>query len=183
MRGIVGGWERRRPRDEGGSTVWATPALPRRWAFLGCIALIYTVRVALLDGFFVVTYALGILHINLLVGFLTPKWLPREAQDAIAAEADEGTGPALPRTGGDALRLGDNPVFVRRLPEFRFWWTSLRAWVAGLAATFIPPLDVPVFWPLLLAYFLLLLAVTCKQQLDLMRRHGYVPWESAKPKS
>ncbi len=42
--------------------------------------------------------------------------------------------------------------------------------------TFIPLLDFPVFWPLLVMYFLALLALTLKQQIAHMIKYKYVPF-------
>lgn len=57
-----------------------------------------------LQGFYIVSYALGIYNLNLLLGFLTPQIDP------------EMEGPTLPDKGSDEFR-----PFVRRLPEFKFW--------------------------------------------------------------
>lgn len=57
-----------------------------------------------LQGFYIVTYALGIFNLNLLLGFLTPQVDP------------ELEGPTLPSKSEDEFR-----PFVRRLPEFKFW--------------------------------------------------------------
>ena len=57
-------------------------------------------------------------------------------------------GPTLPSKSDEEFR-----PFVRRLPEFKFWWSSVRALAVGLAATLFPMLDVPVFWPILLLYW------------------------------
>ena len=57
-----------------------------------------------LQGFYIVSYALGIYNLNLLLGFLTPQIDP------------EMEGPTLPNKGSDEFR-----PFVRRLPEFKFW--------------------------------------------------------------
>ena len=57
-----------------------------------------------MQGFYIVTYALGIYNLNLLLGFLTPQIDP------------ELEGPTLPSKSEDEFR-----PFVRRLPEFKFW--------------------------------------------------------------
>ena len=40
--------------------------------------------------------------------------------------------------------------------------------------------DLPVFWPILVMYFLLLTFITMKERLKHMLRHGYLPWTSGK---
>lgn len=82
------------------------PHILNRW--IGCLALalIYAVRVYFVQGFYIITYGLGIYLLNLLMGFLSPQVDP-EMQD----------GPSLPTWGSDEFR-----PFVRRLPEFKFWF-------------------------------------------------------------
>jgi hypothetical protein len=67
----------------------------------------YAVRVWLLKGFYIVTYGLGIFNLNLLLGFITPQVDPELEHD----------GPALPTKSDQEFK-----PFVRRLPEFKFWW-------------------------------------------------------------
>uniref|UniRef100_A0A803NR29 Uncharacterized protein n=1 Tax=Cannabis sativa TaxID=3483 RepID=A0A803NR29_CANSA len=51
----------------------STPHVLHRW--LGClgVALIYALRVYLVEGFYIVSYGLGIYILNLLIGFLSPQ--------------------------------------------------------------------------------------------------------------
>ena len=51
----------------------STPHVGRRWAALAALVLLYALRVWYLQGFYIVTYALGIYNLNLLLGFLTPQ--------------------------------------------------------------------------------------------------------------
>jgi hypothetical protein len=44
----------------------------QRWAGLGVGLLLYGLRVWWLDGWFIVTYGLGIFLLNLLIGFMSP---------------------------------------------------------------------------------------------------------------
>lgn len=83
----------------------STPHVLYRWIAFACIASLYVVRVYLVEGFYVVSYALGIYLLNLLIGFLSPQVDP-EFSD----------GPTLPTRGSDEFR-----PFVRRLPEFKLW--------------------------------------------------------------
>ena len=85
------------------------PHILHRWIAFLLVAFIYAVRVYFLQGFYIITYGLGIYMLNLLIGFLSPQIDP-EIQD----------GPTLPTRGSDEFR-----PFVRRLPEFKFWYGSL----------------------------------------------------------
>lgn len=51
----------------------STPHVGRRWGALAALVLAYALRVWSLQGFYIVTYALGIYNLNLLLGFLTPQ--------------------------------------------------------------------------------------------------------------
>lgn len=86
-----------------------TPLVLYRWISLAAIACIYALRVYFVQGFYIITYGLGIYILQLLIAFLSPQVDP-EIQE-LAAD-----GPSLPTRGSDEFR-----PFVRRLPEFKFW--------------------------------------------------------------
>ncbi len=48
--------------------------------------------------------------------------------------------------------------------------------------TFFDLFDIPVFWPILLVYFIVLFGLTMKKQIGHMRKFGYVPWSFGKKK-
>jgi hypothetical protein len=64
------------------------------------------------QGWYIVTYALAIYHLNLLLAFLTPKIDPAMAE----IEADEDEGLELPTKQNDEFR-----PFIRRLPGQPSW--------------------------------------------------------------
>ncbi len=82
-----------------------TARAPCPVATVGAGSLQPAVRRAWLCRFYIVTYALGIYNLNLFLGFLTPQIDP------------EGEGPVLPSKRDEEFR-----PFVRKLPEFKFWW-------------------------------------------------------------
>lgn len=67
-----------------------------------------------------------------------------------------------------------------KLPELKFWQRSTRGIVVAFFCTLLPFMDIPVFWPILLLYFLALLAYTCRRQVSHMIRWGYVPFAGGK---
>jgi len=136
-----------------------------RWFGFGLALVLYLIRVYFLEGFFIVTYALGIYLLNLLIGFLSPNIDPEE-QDGL-------TEISLPQTDSEEFR-----PFIRKLPEFQFWFWGTRAVVFSIIATFFPIFDLPVFWPILLFYFVFLFLITMKQQIMHMIKHKYVPWST-----
>ncbi|XP_059279370.1 protein RER1A-like [Lycium ferocissimum] len=142
----------------------STPQVLYRWIFFGLIALIYAVRVFMVQGFYIITYALGIYIIQLLIAFLSPQVDP-EAEG----------GPSLPTRGSDEFR-----PFVRRLPEFKFWYSLTKAVCIAFVLTFFSAFDVPVFWPILLFYWLVLFVSTMKRQIMHMVKYKYVPFTFGK---
>lgn len=141
------------------------PWMRARWMSFGAGLLLYMLRVYLINGFFIVTYALGIYLLNLLIGFLSPSVDPEE-QDGLGEAA-------LPQSGSDEFR-----PFTRKLPEFQFWYWAMRAVILSIGATFFRIFDLPVFWPILLFYFVFLFLITMKQQIAHMIKHKYVPWST-----
>lgn len=142
-----------------------------RWlAFIGFLSL-YGFRVYLLDGWFIVTYGLGIFLLNNFIGFLTPQVDPEEQEDDSNME--------LPTTrqDGDEYR-----PFIRKVSEFKFWWTSMKSVGLAFAMTFFEFFNVPVFWPILLIYWFLLFFITMKKQIAHMWKHKYLPFDFGKKK-
>merc|ERR1712188_181213 len=125
----------------------------------------YFVRVWLLRGFYIVTYALGIYNLNLLIGFLSPQIDP------------ETEGPQLPTKSDQEFK-----PFVRRLPEFKFWRSAMKSLLIGFTMTFFPMFDLPVFWPVLLLYWIMLFTVTMKKQIKHMIKYKSLPFSFGKKK-
>ncbi|KAL7193055.1 hypothetical protein ACSBR2_024803 [Camellia fascicularis] len=144
----------------------STPHTAQRWMGTLVVALIYVLRVYSLGGFYVVSYGLGIYVLNLLIGFLSPKIDPElEAMD----------GASLPTKDSDEFK-----PFIRRLPEFRFWYSITKAFVVSFILTFFSVLDVPVFWPILLCYWIVLFVLTMKRQIIHMIKYKYIPFDIGK---
>mmetsp|Transcript_64035 Transcript_64035/g.152712 ORF Transcript_64035/g.152712 Transcript_64035/m.152712 type:complete len:195 (-) Transcript_64035:289-873(-) len=143
------------------TVVW----IKTRWAFLVVVIVLYGVRVFLKQGFYIVTYGLGIYMLNLFINFLSP---------AVDPEAEEGQS-ILPTT-----EAGEFRPFNRKLPEFKFWINALRAVSIALTMTLFDFFDLPVFWPILLAYFILLLILTMKDRIKHMIKHKYLPFSLGK---
>jgi Rer1 family len=57
---------------------------------------------------------------------------------------------------------------------------SARSFLCGITATFVPFFDVPVFWPVLLLYWMALAAFTMRRQIKHMIKHKYVPFDFGK---
>lgn len=162
-----------------------TPMTVERWSCWAGLLLLFAFRIRWAGGFYIVAYALAIYNLNLLLGFLQPL-------DVGELQGEGSSGGRLPtRTRGHSSgRSGSLSVteddrseyrpFVRRLPEFSFWWQSFKSLLLALTATLFPWVDIPVYWPVLVLYFLVLFGVTMKRQLQHMREYGYVPFSRGK---
>lgn len=98
-------------------------------------------------------YSLGIYLLNLFLAFLQPKFDP--SNEAIDNEMEDGSAGGLPTKQDEEFR-----PFIRRLPEFKFWYSATRAIAIGFVCTWFGIFDVPVFWPVLVVYWLILFALT-----------------------
>ncbi|VAH70527.1 unnamed protein product [Triticum turgidum subsp. durum] len=148
----------------------STPHATGRWVGTLVVAAVYALRVLSIHGFYIVSYGLGIYLLNLLIGFLSPMVDPE--LDPSAAAHD---GPALPTRGSDEFK-----PFIRRLPEFKFWYAITKAFVIAFVMTFFSVFDVPVFWPILLCYWIVLFVLTMKRQILHMVKYKYVPFNIGK---
>lgn len=138
-----------------------------RWTFTFLILATYALRIAVVGGYHIVSYGLAIYLLNLFLGFLTPKFADLDVE-----EEDH---PVLPVNDKDEFK-----PFVRKLPEYRFWESFTVGCVLALLCTFSEALNVPVFWPILVVYFLTLFVFTMRRQIAHMAKHNYVPWDSGK---
>ncbi|XP_070561897.1 protein RER1-like [Ptychodera flava] len=148
-----------------------TPHVVARWVASLVLFLTYGVRVFFLQGWYIVTYALGIYHLNLFIAFLSPKIDP-----ALVDETDD-DGPSLPTKANEEFR-----PFIRRLPEFKFWYSATKAIVIAFVCTFFEVFNVPVFWPILVVYFITLFCITMKRQIKHMIKYRYLPFTHGKTK-
>ncbi|XP_018464645.2 protein RER1B, partial [Raphanus sativus] len=121
-----------------------------------------------IHGFYIISYALGIYLLNLLIGFLSP---------LVDPELDNAGGASLPTRGSDEFK-----PFIRRLPEFKFWYSITKAFCIAFLMTFFSVFDVPVFWPILLCYWVVLFFLTMRRQISHMIKHKYIPFTIGKQK-
>jgi hypothetical protein len=121
-----------------------TPFTAKRWIFTAILGALFITRIIVAQGWFLVTYALAIYLLNMFLAFLTPKVDPEFEQMSNDEELND-RGPELPTSANQEFT-----PFIRRLPEFKFWYASTRGIVFALVASLFEFTDVPVFWPILL---------------------------------
>ncbi|CAG0918923.1 unnamed protein product [Notodromas monacha] len=146
-----------------------TPHTVSRWVGCAVLLVLFWTRILLLRGWYIVTYALGIYHLNLLILFLSPKIDP-----ALAEFEDDTT--QLPTKNDEEFR-----PFMRRLPEFKFWHSATKATVVALVCTLFEFTNIPVFWPILVMYFFTLFAVTMKRQIKVVSEDDTLPHVVCRP--
>jgi hypothetical protein len=106
----------------------SVPHIASRWIAFAICFLLVCARVLYLQGFYIVAYAYGIFLLHLFIGFLSPQDDP---------ELDSGDGLSLPTHDADEFK-----PFVRRLPEFKFWYSAFKSSILSLTATFFSFCDI-----------------------------------------
>ncbi|OCF36806.1 hypothetical protein I316_01402 [Kwoniella heveanensis BCC8398] len=171
----------------------STPHVLERWLVTLGLFLLFALNVVLRQGWYIVCYALAIYLLNLFLAFLQPRFDPSLAADLAADDVEEGA-PGLP--GSEAKSPGgirglmkgfssggedeEFRPFIRRLPEFKFWYSATKANGIALLCTITRATDVPVYWPILVIYFLTLFGLTMRRQIQHMIKYKYVPFDLGK---
>lgn len=109
---------------------------------------------------------------------------------------EEGSSGDLPTKSTDEFK-----PFVRRLPEFKFWHAATRAIVLAFCCSWSEIFNLPVFWPVLVVYWLILVVLTMRRQIqhmlskkhpehmklgregnadNILAEYRYVPWDFGK---
>jgi hypothetical protein len=138
-----------------------------RWAGFGVALLLYFLRVWAVGGYFIVTYAMSIHLLYLVVIVLTP------LQDQ---DEDAGDAPSLAPTDDEFK------PFVPKVQEFKIFRSMMRVVLIAFLATFFGIFDIPVFWPILVIYFIVLFVTQLSHRIQHMVKFKYVPWDRNKPK-
>ncbi|CAK7203442.1 retention in endoplasmic reticulum protein 1 [Sporothrix eucalyptigena] len=151
----------------------STPYVTYRWIGTGTFLVVFFLRILLAQGWYIVAYGLGIYLLNLFLAFLSPKFDP--SNEALDNEMEDGTASSLPTKQDEEFR-----PFIRRLPEFKFWHSATRAIAISFMCSWFPIFDVPVFWPVLVMYWIILFVLTMRKQIQHMIKYRYVPFSFGK---
>ncbi|RPA77638.1 retrieval of early ER protein Rer1 [Ascobolus immersus RN42] len=149
----------------------STPFTLYRWVGTGVFFCIFMLRIILAQGWYIVAYTVGIYLLNLFLAFLQPKFDPGLEGD----DLEDGGVSGLPSNKDDEFR-----PFIRRLPEFKFWHSATRAITIGFFCTWFEVFDIPVFWPVLVVYWIMLFMLTMRRQIQHMIKYRYVPFSLGK---
>lgn len=151
----------------------SVPHRGMRWSFFAFLCLLYLARVVSHGGFYIITYGLFIQILAQLLMLITPLYDMEEAHG----------GSELPTTNVKGGEQGDEfRPFVPLVQEFIVWKNMTGSVVLCIFLTMIPFLDIPVYWPILVLYAVLLLIMNMSSRIKHMWKHGYVPWSAGKPK-
>lgn len=146
----------------------STPHSTWRWIAFATSILFVLLRVVVSQGWYAVCYSLGIYLLNRFIAFLTPKF------DVSLQQSEQ----------NDELEAGEVTEefrpFVRRLPEFKFWYSSMKASMLSLFLMIFPIFDIPVYWPILLFYFVVLFVIMMRRQIQHMIKYHYIPLDIGK---
>ncbi len=121
----------------------------------------------LTNGYYALTYCLGIHFLNSFIGFISPLDDPEENTNENESY--------LPQKNNEEFR-----PFQRKLKEFQFWNVMFWTLLIGINLTFFESFDIPTFWPLLLVYFILIFILTMRHQIAHMIKYNYLPWDTGK---
>ena len=129
----------------------STPYVSYRWATTSILLVLFFLRIVFASGWYIVAYCLGIYLLNLFLAFLQPKFDPSLSQDEGLEDGES----SLPTKQDDEFR-----PFIRRLPEFKFWHAATRAITISFICSWFEIFNLPVFWPVLVMYWLILFSLT-----------------------
>ncbi|EME41466.1 hypothetical protein DOTSEDRAFT_73773 [Dothistroma septosporum NZE10] len=156
----------------------STPYITYRWIGTAVVFVLFAARIVFAQGWYIVAYALGIYLLNLFLAFISPKFDPSlEADTDMEDGVPAGQASSLPTKNDQEFK-----PFVRRLPEFKFWHSATRAVTLAFACSWSTITNLPVFWPVLVVYWLILVFLTMRRQIQSMIKYRYVPWDFGKAK-
>lgn len=138
------------------------PYLLYRWLFYSFFCALLLGRMLFQKRFYAIVYICFIVHISLLIQFVSPKFDPEIY-------------------GPEYLPNAYEP-FKRKLPEFQFWTKITKAVLLSNFATLFPFLDLPVYAPLLFGYLFVIFIISFQERITHMIRNHYVPFSFGKPK-
>lgn len=135
-----------------------------RWAVFAVVLLLFYIRILWFEAFYVIAYGVSVHMLYLLVLVITPMSDPDENSSDVSLPMSE----------------REHRPFVPKVGEFVVWRSMMKVLGIGFFLTLFSFLDIPVFWPILVFYFVTLFAVQVGGRVKHMLKHNYVPWNKPK---
>ena len=139
----------------------------QRWILIIILTIIYLFRMFWTKGYYALTYCIGIHFLNSFIAFISPLDDPEEDLPEDISH--------LPQNRNEEFR-----PFQRKLREYNFWRVMFWTLIIAIPCTFSEAFNLPVFWPLLLFYFILIFFLVMKRQIMHMIKYKYLPWDTGK---
>lgn len=144
-----------------------TYKLNLRWGIFAGSLTLYLLRVLYKNSHHIITYGVGIYLIQGFILFATPKMKnTADPFETLTQEQIE-----------EEQRRFDGP-FIRNLSEYDFWIFYMKVIGISFVLTFFDFLDIPVFVPLLVIYFFLLIGATLMKLKQHQKMYQYNPWNT-----
>ena len=140
----------------------------QRWGVVAFLAVFYFIRMFRTKGYYALTYCIGIHFLNSFIGFISPLDDPEEDQ------LNNGDS-YLPQKNNEEFR-----PFQRKVKEYSFWSVMFWTFMMAIPMTFFEAFNIPVFWPLLLVYFIMIFFLIMRRQIKHMIKYNYLPWDTGK---
>ena len=140
----------------------------QRWGVVAFLEVFYFIRMFRTKGYYALTYCIGIHFLNSFIGFISPLDDPEEDQ------LNNGDS-YLPQKNNEEFR-----PFQRKVKEYSFWSMMFWTFLIAIPMTFFEAFNIPVFWPLLLVYFILIFFLIMRRQIKHMIKYNYLPWDTGK---
>ena len=140
----------------------------QRWLLILLLTIMYIIRIFLKKGYYALTYCIGIHFLNSFISFISPLDDPEE-------EFPGNNSSYLPQNNNEEFR-----PFQRKLKEYHFWRVMFWTLIISFFCTFFEAFNLPVFWPLLLVYFIFIFILVMRRQIQHMIKYKYLPWDTGK---
>lgn len=142
----------------------------QRWIIWFVLLAYYGYRIYACQGFYLITYALGLYILNLFLGFVSPL-VPillvffifhRRIQNSMMTMKEIYCLPRRPMNSSHLFVVFQSSPSGMHFPSSLFSrYESIKMILMSLLMTFNKAFDVPVFWPILVVYFLVFLLRFC----------------------
>ena len=124
-------------------------------------------RIIQVNGYYSIVYVLSVFILQKLIEFCTPLGIPN-----ILEENEDGDDVEFELEGILPSNVSDKPM-LRSLNEFKLWQIISLVVILSIASTYFEIFNFPVFWPLLLIYFLWLAVSTMKKLKKHQKKYKY----------